>query len=101
MSKLEDELAFQFKAYKLNPDREFRFSPPRRYRFDFAFTDKLLAVEVEGGIWTGGRHVRPMGYSADIAKYNLACLRGWRVLRFTAKDIRSGGAIQTILEALK
>jgi very-short-patch-repair endonuclease len=42
-----------------------------------------LAVEVEGGMWTRGRHVRGEGYEGDCEKYNAAVLGGWRVLRFT------------------
>ena len=44
------------------PIREHRFAPPRRWRFDYAWPDRRLALEVEGGTWTGGRHVRGRGY---------------------------------------
>jgi very-short-patch-repair endonuclease len=66
------------------PVREHRFAAPtRQYRFDFAWPSCKVAVEVEGGIHSKGRHVRPAGYTADIMKYNLATSMGWRVFRAT------------------
>jgi very-short-patch-repair endonuclease len=89
------------------PQREYRFEEHRgpngrlaHYRFDFAWPDKMLAVECEGGIWTGGRHVTAKGYEADARKYNRAALLGWRVLRFTASMISDGEAILLIRSAL-
>lgn len=65
------------------PVREYPFAPPRRWRFDFAWPEARAAVEIEGGVWTCGRHTRGSGYGEDCAKYNAAVLNGWRVLRFT------------------
>lgn len=46
MSELEETLAFHLKAAKLPaPEREYRFDPERRWRFDFAWPDQMLAVE--------------------------------------------------------
>lgn len=103
MSDLENTLAIQIRALKLPvPEREFRFCPPRRFRFDFAFLDPhRLAVECEGGTWIGGRHQTGTGFSKDIEKYNLATLEGWRVLRFTGKMIKDGSAIELLKRALK
>ena len=102
-SPLERELAFQITACGLpEPVREWRFAPPRRWRFDFAWPllDQKLAVEVEGGIWTRGRHTRGKGYQADLAKYNRATLDGWRVLRVTGAQIKSGEAVEWIEQAI-
>jgi hypothetical protein len=63
------------------PIPEFRFAPPRRWRFDFAWPDHLVALELEGGAFTQGRHTRPTGFLADMEKYNSAQLNGWIVLR--------------------
>jgi very-short-patch-repair endonuclease len=107
-SSLERELAMLIKLACLpEPQREYRFEEHRgpkgrlaHYRFDFAWPDKMLAVECEGGIWTGGRHVTAKGYEADARKYNRAALLGWRVLRFTSSMISEGEAIQAIRSAL-
>ena len=56
----------------------------RDWRFDFAWPRRRVAVELEGGTWTGGRHVRGDGFARDCEKYNLAALHGWRVIRLTA-----------------
>ena len=77
-----------------------RFAEGRRWRFDFAWPGEKLAVEVEGGIFTRGRHTRGTGMLADMEKYNRAALLGWRVLRFFTDQVRDGTAIATIKEAL-
>lgn len=101
MSALEDELASHLNAYKLSFEREYRYHKTRRWRFDFAFPDRKLGIEIEGGIWVGGRHTRASGFERDCEKYNAAVLEGWKVLRFTSRHIRSGEAIKTILEAIR
>ena len=63
------------------PVREHRFHPVRRWRFDYAWIDHKVALEVEGGVGTGGRHTRGAGFVADIEKYNAATVAGWRVVR--------------------
>lgn len=83
------------------PQREYRFHHERKWRFDFAYPDKLLAIEVEGGTWSGGRHTRGSGFEKDCEKYNAAALRGWRVLRFTPKMILTLQAIETIKKGLQ
>lgn len=63
------------------PVREHRFHAVRRWRFDYAWPLERVALEVEGGVWTGGRHTRGAGFVADIEKYNCATVEGWRVVR--------------------
>lgn len=70
---------------KLTP--EHRFDATRRWRFDFAIPELLVGIEVEGGMWTQGRHTRALGFAADCEKYNAATLAGWRVYRFTSSMV--------------
>ena len=101
MSTLEDTLARQLRAAGLpTPEREVRFQPPRRWRLDFAWPAHSLAVEVDGGTWTGGRHTRGQGFENDCEKLNHALLNGWRVLRVTGAMVRDGRALATIEAAL-
>lgn len=80
--------------------REYRFHPPRRWRFDYAYAELALAVELEGGTWINGRHSRGAGFAADCEKYNMAQLDGWTVLRFTAKQVTSGESFAMLAHAL-
>lgn len=88
MSDLEDQFEFNLKALQFKPPvREYKFHPTRKWRFDFAWPDEKVAVEIEGGIWGGGRHTRGSGYTKDCEKYNVAVVMGWRVLRLTSPMI--------------
>lgn len=99
-SILENMAELVFVKNGLTPEREYRFHPKRRWRFDFAWPDEKLAVEVEGGQWVIGRHQQPEGFEKDMEKYNAAVLAGWRVLRFTGKMVQDGTAVAIIKEAL-
>jgi very-short-patch-repair endonuclease len=97
MSHLEDLLFNHIQLTGLpSPAREYRFHPSRRWRFDFAWPIYKVAVEVDGGIYSCGRHVRGTGFERDAEKGNEAVLQGWRVLHFTRRQIKSGTAIKTI-----
>ena len=74
----------------------FRFHPTRRLEFDFAWPEQKIAVELEGGIWTHGAHVRGVHYESDCEKYNEANLLGWKVYRFTSKMLEDGRADKQI-----
>lgn len=79
---------------------EYRFAPPRRWRFDAALPQYMIGIEQEGGLWVRGRHNRAQGYIADMAKYNAAVLLGWRVLRFTPLQICDGTAAAMVQTAI-
>lgn len=96
-TQLEDALAFQIQLAKLpKPEREFIFARPRRWRFDFAFVAQKLAVEVDGGLFIGGRHNRGLGMLADMEKMAAAMLLGWSVLRVGEPHVKSGQALEWI-----
>lgn len=65
---------------------EHRFHPTRRWRFDYALPEAKVAIEIDGGVWTYGRHNRAAGYIADMEKLNEAARLGWRVLRYTTDE---------------
>ena len=83
------------------PVKELRFAPPRRFRFDYAWPEHLLACECDGAIWTGGRHSRGSGIESDCEKFNLALEHGWRVARVTTGMVKDGSALATIQRLLK
>ena len=101
-SKAEEQYMFHVTAAGLpEPEREYRFHPVRKWRFDFAWPDRMLGVEIEGGIYTRGRHVRPDGFKKDIEKYNSAALLGWMMLRFTSDQVDNGWALEITEQALE
>lgn len=104
MTKTKGYPAFELhcKALKL-PEltAEYKFHPNRKWRFDYVMLDKMLAIEIEGGAWTGGRHTRGSGFVKDMEKYNAAAELGYRILRFTPAEARSGKAANRLAEVLK
>jgi len=69
---------------------ELPFAPPRKWRFDWACVDAMLAIEIDGVTHErkgcdrrGGRHQNAKGFEGDCEKLNAATALGWAVLRFT------------------
>ncbi|MGU5543299.1 hypothetical protein ACV1CV_02875 [Aeromonas veronii] len=73
-----------------DPATELLFHPKRKWRFDYAWEEQKLALEVHGGIHSGGRHTRGRGFVEDRAKMNESTLLGWTVLEVTPEHIKSG-----------
>lgn len=109
MSGLEDKFIALCQSLALPiPEREARFGAMlaggegkgvrerlrrlglKDWRFDFLWRSSRVAVEIEGGTWSGGRHVTGAGYADDCRKYNAAALAGFMVLRFTAEMLKGG-----------
>ena len=104
VSRLEEVLEFHLTSTNAPAFvREYEFHQTRKWRFDFAWPDKGLAVECEGltAPTQKSRHTTNYGFTKDCEKYNAAALLGWRVLRYTMPMIRSGEALRQIEEALK
>ena len=76
--------------------KELRFFPTRRWRFDYAIPEVKIAIEVEGGVYTQGRHTRPIGFLGDMEKYNTATSLGWRLLRVTPDTLLSRATLDLI-----
>jgi len=101
MSEGEETFALHCRIDQLpKPVREHKFHPDRRWRFDFAWPDMMIACEIEGGTWIQGRHNRGSSIEKDYEKYNAAALLGWRVFRFSTQMVRNGTAIRVIGEAI-
>jgi very-short-patch-repair endonuclease len=72
---------------------EHRFHPLRQWKFDLAFVDAQLAVEVDGGGFVEGRHTRGRGLEKDAEKFAEAAILGWTVLRVTPRQVRHWQAL--------
>jgi very-short-patch-repair endonuclease len=75
---------------------EFKFHPARKWRFDYLLGGGVVAVEIEGAIWTQGRHTRGSGYAKDLEKYREAAALGYKVYRFSTQEVLSGVAREFI-----
>ncbi len=78
------------------PMVEFKFHPNRRWRFDFCWPDKLIALEVQGGLFIRGAHSRGAYIVKSQEKYNHAALMGWRIFYFQPKEFNDGTAIEIL-----
>ena len=101
MSDAEAALAWQLHAAGIpEPVREYRFHPDRKWRADFAWPDRMLLLEVDGGAWIGGRHTSGSGFEADARKVSEAAALGWRVLRCTPRMVETGECLGLVERAL-
>lgn len=90
---MEKRFALVWRAIKgPNLACEYRFDPKRKWRFDFAHVPTRTAIELEGGLWSGGRHTRGIGFKEDCEKYNAAAAAGWTVFRLATGMVRVANA---------
>ena len=77
---------------------EFAFFPERKWRVDYMIINgcNRVAVEVEGGIWTGGRHTSPQGFIKDMEKYNKLSECGIFLLRYSYDNLIKKETIEQI-----
>lgn len=103
MTNLEDTLLNQITLYGLpQPEREFHAVPGRRYRWDAAYPNLRLLIEIQGGTWIPGLgHSSGTGIRRDCEKNNAAVLAGYRVLYVTSDMVHNGEAILVIQQAIE
>ena len=92
------------------PVAEFQFAPPRRWRFDWAFhgftvlpyhgAEMNIAIEINGGLFIGGRHVSGAALLKEYEKLRYAARLGYRVLIYTPEQFASGDVFAD-LEAME
>ena len=88
------------KATGIESRYEFRFHPTRKWRFDVAWPDAKVALEIEGGVWQYGRHNRAASYLRDMEKYNEAASMGWMVLRCPWEWVEDGSIRDKLVNAI-
>lgn len=96
VSKGEALLESHLNALNIPFTREFKFHPQRKWQADFRIDGMPILVEVEGGVFSNGRHTRGEGYTKDCEKYSAAAVNGWFVIRGTTAQIKAGLVIQWI-----
>ena len=100
-----DLLLFQAKVAKLPvPKTEWRFHAERKWRVDIAwpYITNPLICEVDGGLFIpgGGRHSRGVGREKDYERDAAALLMGFRILRVSPGQVKSGKAILWLQDLL-
>lgn len=82
-------------------EKEIKFHPTRKWRLDYGIPSLKIAIEIEGGVWSGGRHTRGKGFIGDMEKYNAAACCGWVVIRFTPDDKMKLSTLETIKDLIR
>lgn len=111
MSSYNRHVVTQFLAeFKIPaPEFEYKFHPTRKWRFDLAWpmifgrhpgAFPLVAIEVQGGIWGGGRHNRGAAMLKEWDKLNEAAAMGWRILYCQPRDLCTFNFVSTLKRAL-
>lgn len=93
--RYKNEIKIILNMLRIDYHQEFKFDTTgrRKFRFDFYVETLKLGIEFEGigfskdGTARKSRHTSVTGYTMDCTKYNLATSQGYRILRYTAKNI--------------
>ncbi len=72
------------------PVPEHKFHPTRKFRFDAAWPDLKLGLDIQGSLWKMGGHNTGSGLSKDCEKFCLAAVMGWRVMPCTYPQFNGG-----------
>lgn len=85
-----------------NPVPEYQFCPGRKWRIDYYFQsgEKKVALEVEGGVHTNGRHVRAAGFLADMEKYNALAAHNIFLIRTVPSDLLTMKTVRLVQAVL-
>lgn len=106
MSELEETFHGQLRYAELLDGlvREHRFAKEigRQWRFDFAWPEHKIAVELQGGIFRyDPSHTSVARMKGEMEKLNAAALMGWRVFTFHTDDVDDGIALNQVEQALR
>ena len=84
-SELEAQLVRTLHLMKVpHFETQHMFHPTRKWRFDVAWPELKIAIEVQG---FGPQHNSKKGMENDCEKHNAAILLGWRILYYMNKHI--------------
>jgi len=81
------------------PVFEYQFCE-RKWRWDLAYPDHRLAIEVQGALFSGGRHTRGAALLKEYEKYNYAARLGWRILFVIPRDLCLMETVRLIHDSL-
>lgn len=80
---------------------QHKFHPHRKWLIDFAWPRYRIALEVNGGTYSRGRHSRGTGQRNDYEKWSEASILGWLVILVDSKDVNRKVHIDRIQRAME
>jgi hypothetical protein len=94
---------------------EYHFHQRRKWRFDFAFPQYKLGIEIHGGTYVPrskrdsaggyvnqpGAHSRGAHQRSDFEKWSEAAILGWFILHGDTKDVTKQALIEKIQRSLR
>jgi len=76
------------------PAPEYRFHATRRWRFDFAWIEERVALEIDGGTYQANSAHRSVKDSLkDMDKFNAATALGWRVIHARPEQVPGAAGV--------
>jgi hypothetical protein len=97
IKRIHSQFTDWLNANKIAYVKEYKFCNDRKWLIDYYLPELNLAIEVEGGIWTAGRHINPKGFLKDMEKYNAITLHNIKLLRIDTDRLNSAYFKQLIL----
>lgn len=95
-SEIEELMAEQLKVYGLpEPVRQLKYLEDRKFRADFAWPDRMIALEVDGAV-----HRIKGTFQRSFEREYLLKMAGWQVLHVGGNEVRKGIAIEWIRNLL-
>lgn len=91
-NELEELFAVHLREAGIPFERQYEFAKEelgRKWAADFWLVDSPILIEIEGGTYTGGKHVRGPGFEKDAEKHAAAARLHYTVIRFTSKQIKT------------
>ncbi len=90
------------------PIKEFRFCPDRRWRADFVWVfdpaenkkHKGVILEINGAVWTKGKHTYGKQLLDEYEKLNTASMDGWIVIQVGNYHLKNGQMLEWVKRAL-
>ena len=99
LSEAQILLAYHLQELGVHVVFEYQFLPDRKYRFDLLDDENKIGYEADGGEFSGG-HMRGKKLEDQYEKDRLAQLHGYRIFRFTNRQILNGEAKKWLQEHL-
>ena len=103
-NKYKRELDLIFMSLRLGVEREYKFHPTRKWRWDYALPAIKVCVEYQGlnfGHGGASGHQTIKGIVAENWKYSEGAIDGWCIVLINAVSIESGLAHDLIKRAVE